>query len=505
SESTTAPASTGSVRTRMAAGSAVSSCSGRVMRSKKRQTGRNASLTVTSASSGCCNCCSTGPWCLVAYVSPGSSSTGNLLTVASAAPVTMLSAPGPIEEVTARVARRRLYLANAVAACTRACSLRPWMNGIASLSWSRAWPSPATLPWPKMPRVAGTSRRRWPSATEYCRDRYVTTAWATVSRTVWEVIVSPSLPGPAVQDHGLDVGHLGDRRAGAFLADPACLQPAVGHEVGPPQRGPVDVHGAGVDLPDGPDRAGHVGGEDAGAEPVGRAVGLRDRVLEVLGRADRDGRAEQFLLAERRPGVDPGDHRRGHDRAVALAAGQQLGSLGYGAADGSLDPFGLIGGDQRAHAGVGGPRVSGPDRLHFGHQRVEEVRGDGRVGDDPLHGDADLARVDVAARRNRAGGQFDVGVGQYDDRAGGAQLQGQLLDPGDPRDVLARGGRPRERDLAHPRVGDQGVAEAPAGAGEYGEHPVRQPGVGEAAGQGQRGQRGGPGRLEHDRVARRQG
>ena len=192
SESTTAPASTGSVSTRMAAGSAVSSCSGRVMRSKKRQTGRNASLTVTSASSGCCSCCSTGPWCLVAYVSPGSSSTGSRLTVASAAPVTMFSAPGPIEEVTARVARRRLCLANAVAACTRACSLRPWMNGMASLSWSRAWPSPATLPWPKMPRVAGTSRRRWPSATEYCRDRYVTTAWATVSRTVWEVIVGPS-------------------------------------------------------------------------------------------------------------------------------------------------------------------------------------------------------------------------------------------------------------------------------------------------------------------------
>ena len=134
SESTTAPASTGSVSTRMAAGSAVSSCSGRVMRSKKRQTGRNASLTVTSASSGCCSCCSTGPWCLVAYVSPGSSSTGSRLTVASAAPVTMFSAPGPIEEVTASVACRRLCLANAVAACTRACSLRPWIKGMASLS-----------------------------------------------------------------------------------------------------------------------------------------------------------------------------------------------------------------------------------------------------------------------------------------------------------------------------------------------------------------------------------
>ena len=113
--------------------------------------------------------------------------------MASAAPVTMLSAPGPIDEVTARVACRRLCLANAVAACTRACSLRPWMNGITSLSWSSAWPSPATLPWPKIPRVAGISLRRWPSATEYCRDRYVTTAWATVSRTVCLGIVGSFL------------------------------------------------------------------------------------------------------------------------------------------------------------------------------------------------------------------------------------------------------------------------------------------------------------------------
>ena len=91
--------------------------------------------------------------------------------MATAAPVTMFIAPGPIDAVTARVARRRECLANPTAAWTRACSLRPWMNGIVSFSWSRAWPRPATLPWPKMPRVAGISRRRSPSATEYCRDR----------------------------------------------------------------------------------------------------------------------------------------------------------------------------------------------------------------------------------------------------------------------------------------------------------------------------------------------
>jgi hypothetical protein len=181
SEITTAPVSTGSVSTRIAVGSAVSNCSGRVMRSKNRDTGRNTSLTDVSASLGCWSCCSTGPWRWVAYESPGSNSTGRRFTVARPAPVTMLSAPGPIEAVTASVACRRDALAYPDAMCTSACSLRPCTNGIASLSWSNAWPRPATLPWPKMPSVAGTNLRRRPSATEYCLDRYVTTAWATVS------------------------------------------------------------------------------------------------------------------------------------------------------------------------------------------------------------------------------------------------------------------------------------------------------------------------------------
>src|SRR6476620_4833452 len=80
------------------------------------------------------------------------------------------------------------------------------------------------------------------------------------------------LPGTAVQDDGLHIGHLGDRRAGAFLADAAALQSAVGHQVGAPQRGPVDMDGAGVYLPDGPHRTRDVRGEDPGAQSVGGAV-----------------------------------------------------------------------------------------------------------------------------------------------------------------------------------------------------------------------------------------
>ena len=60
SEIVTAPVSTGSVNTRKASGSDPSSCSGREIRSKKRETGRNASFALASRSIGCSICWSTG-------------------------------------------------------------------------------------------------------------------------------------------------------------------------------------------------------------------------------------------------------------------------------------------------------------------------------------------------------------------------------------------------------------------------------------------------------------
>ena len=121
----TAPVSAGSASTRIALSSADGSCSGRSMRSKYRDTGRNVSFTEAPCQAGSSSCCSTGAGARVAKMSPGSSSTGSRLIVASAAPVTMLVAPGPIEEVTARADSRLRARANPAAACTMACSLRP--------------------------------------------------------------------------------------------------------------------------------------------------------------------------------------------------------------------------------------------------------------------------------------------------------------------------------------------------------------------------------------------
>ena len=76
------------------------------MRSKKRQTGRKQSLTLIVASCGASSCWSTGCGVRVANVSPGSSSTGSRLIVASAAPVTMFVAPGPTDDVQANAPSR---------------------------------------------------------------------------------------------------------------------------------------------------------------------------------------------------------------------------------------------------------------------------------------------------------------------------------------------------------------------------------------------------------------
>ena len=69
---------------------------------------------------------------------------------------------------------------------------------------------PQTLPWPKMPNIAGIRRRVLPSRSLYCACRYFTTACAMVRRMVscagrgvhrgaisFRWTMSPVEPGPA--------------------------------------------------------------------------------------------------------------------------------------------------------------------------------------------------------------------------------------------------------------------------------------------------------------------
>ena len=104
----------------------------------------------------------------LANVSAGRSSTGRRLTVAVAAPVSMFAAPGPIEAVHASAWSRLAARAYPSAVCTIACSCLGWYSGSSPPSCASACPSPSTLPWPKIPNIAGTARRRSPSRSDHC-------------------------------------------------------------------------------------------------------------------------------------------------------------------------------------------------------------------------------------------------------------------------------------------------------------------------------------------------
>jgi hypothetical protein len=188
------PQSAGSSIVATAWGSDWSTCSGRTMRSQNRVTGRNASLAVMVGSPKCSTCCSTGSFSRLANVSPESSSTGRRLACAMPAAVTMLSAPGPIELVATMICRRRMALANPIAAMAIVCSFWPRHTGSASPAASSASPREVTFPWPKMANTPGNNGTSASSTTVRWAIRNRTMAWATVSLVV--SIASP-VPGAA--------------------------------------------------------------------------------------------------------------------------------------------------------------------------------------------------------------------------------------------------------------------------------------------------------------------
>ena len=243
----------------------------------------------------------------------------------------MFIAPGPMDAVTARVAWRWLCLANAVAAWTRACSLRPWMNGIVLGELVQGLPEAGDV------AVAEDAERGRDQPAAYAVGDGV------LAGQVGDDGLRDGQPDGGGCIHGetrFRIDQSGSGRSdyqgrpcrmtvftsvisataerGPSLPMPLPFRPPYGIRSARHSGRPVDVDHAGVDLPDRPHRTGDVGGEHARAEPVRRAVGLRDRALPVVGDRDRHRRAEQLVLAERRRRIDVGDHRRRHHRAVAL-------------------------------------------------------------------------------------------------------------------------------------------------------------------------------------------
>src|SRR6476469_7186041 len=72
--------------------------------------------------------------------------------------------------------------------CTMPCSLRPWYRRKSLRYCSRACPTPATLPWPKMPSAPPKNACSSPSRSTRWAARKRTTAWPTVRRVVSVVL-----------------------------------------------------------------------------------------------------------------------------------------------------------------------------------------------------------------------------------------------------------------------------------------------------------------------------
>ena len=151
--------------------------------------------------------------------------------------------------------------------------------------------------------------------------------------------------------------------------------------------------------------------------PYGVPFACAIAASQSAARAHRDRRAEQLLLVQRGRRVDVGDDRRGDHGALAGAADEHPRPDRRRVVDHRWTRSGLALADQRAHRGVvaaGSPVRMAVDPRDEG---VEEVAGHRRMGDHPLHRDAHLAGVRVAARGDRLRGHLQVGIGQDHDRA----------------------------------------------------------------------------------------
>ena len=130
-----------------------------------------------------------------------------------------------------------------------------------------------------------------------------------------------------MQDDGLPVRHFVNRRANSFFSDAGIFQATVGHEICPPERCPVDVNDAGVDLPCGPYRRVEIVGEYAGTEAVSGRIGELNSVVKVGRCGDGYGGPKEFILRKGVVAWDVSHNRGAHHRSVSLPTGHQFSAI----------------------------------------------------------------------------------------------------------------------------------------------------------------------------------
>src|SRR3954451_17132781 len=101
---------------------------------------------------------------------------------------------------------------------------------MAACSCSSAWPTPATLPCPKMPKQPGMSRCRTPSRSLYWLARKRTSAWATVSRSGIDDLLEHRCH-LVLSGHGVRAGEpRGHQRPGRVAEPHRALEPPAGQQ-----------------------------------------------------------------------------------------------------------------------------------------------------------------------------------------------------------------------------------------------------------------------------------
>lgn len=114
-----------------------------------------------------------------------------LFTVAVAHAVTILAAPGPMDEAQGMIFLRLLCFANAVAVWHIPCSFLPCRTRSPPGFVSRASPSPTAMPCPKRVKNPSTNFVSLPSMDTYWLSKNFTIAWAVVILVVLAMFFSP--------------------------------------------------------------------------------------------------------------------------------------------------------------------------------------------------------------------------------------------------------------------------------------------------------------------------
>src|SRR5690606_28978807 len=180
-----------------------------------------------------------------------------------------------------------------------------------------------------------------PSGKYACADAHAAHWWLNrfqiscpVSvRNVTEPDLRPS-PGSGArglcpQDQQARLGHVLDRGANAFAAQPGLLHAAVGHVVDADAGYVADDHAADLQPVPGAHRVRQVAGEHASLQPEVAVVDPVERLLEIVERLQYRHGAEDLLAIQVAVAGHFLQQRRRHQVALALAAGQTLRALAF--------------------------------------------------------------------------------------------------------------------------------------------------------------------------------